>query len=202
MSQKQHVGSIFDPGSTNPRWIPETSSSGLPWDEVPEGVQPEIEKPNQESPSTLINSGFMASLPSQQADDGLLPNTEGWPLQCCLAGPCRHWTSIAQAVESAGTTESQLPYNYCRYLKENGGDSMRLENLPIRACRSFAPPLLSITGWRQRLVHAQLIGKTYEYYGASLPLAQRLLIELAKKLGYPERPGPRVAPNPKKGSVS
>lgn len=116
----------------------------------------------------------------------------GWPILCCVAGPCKHYLEIAQVTRVITGVEHRNLYRYCRLLAEDNG-TMALQELTIRSCTGYSPPWYSLSGWRQRLLMISLQIRAARQSGGTITLNMFLLALLARAFGYLREPGKALA---------
>ena len=150
----------------------------LPWDDNgdDEGEAPVAQTSN---PSMTPEGGQV------QIED-TRPDDDGKPPIPCVVGPCRYFQEIAQVEGSIGAPgrkiETRRLFRYCHKLQEDPG-TMVLNEITIRYCSRYAPPIWSAGGWVQRLRMAPLQMRGAKLAHTSPTLGVRILCVASKALG-------------------
>ena len=135
--------------------------------------EPKVETPQPQQ----INTG--AQGPVYVRD--IRPQDEEQPPLPCLEGPCKFFTEIGQVQGVVEGHEHLRRYQYCERLMEET-TTMTLQELTIRYCSRYAPPLWKWSGWRQKLRSApyQMRAARKAYFAPKISI--RILATIRKLL--------------------
>jgi hypothetical protein len=119
--------------------------SGFPW---------EREQPGEGAPHERPRG----------AESTALPPTEEYFI--CLVGPCRRYHEWLAEYDAVGATLLTKVHRMCM----GYGKARSLDEGTCFACTRYAPPPLSLQGWRRRVISAHRIGVARQRLGGRTKL--------------------------------